>query len=170
MKAVTIVHNAVHAKLTDADDNTKTVVQELLSFTKERGAGTWDGKGSFLEWNEGVFPRGFVTLVQAKLMQLGFKVRVVKKPYPAPLGESFPMVDAFGEDPRYDYQRQVYDLVLRHGQIIAQIATGGGKSRVAKLTLPSHQAPDALSHHPRHSDAPDGPRRAGNGRGRGRLR
>jgi superfamily II DNA or RNA helicase len=58
---------------------------------------------------------------------------VVKKPLPEPLGPSNPVVDGFPTDSRYDYQDHVVDRLLRHGQIIAQVATGGGKTRIAKL-------------------------------------
>lgn len=43
------------------------------------------------------------------------------------------MVDAFGDDPRYDYQMKTVRLLEKHGNMIAQVATGGGKSRIAKL-------------------------------------
>lgn len=147
MNDIRLIHNAVKAKFPElvgikTDHPAKRIVQELLSFRTEGmyGASTafkdgkWSGRSSFFDWETATFPRGFVTLVQAKLIQAGYRVHLMKKPYPAPLGIPFPIVDGFGEDPRYDYQRPVVDKVLRHGQIIAQVATGGGKSRICKLT------------------------------------
>ena len=44
-------------------------------------------------------------------------------------------MDTFGDDPRYDYQMDVVNRLVKHGQIIAQVATGGGKSRIAKMAF-----------------------------------
>ena len=141
MSIVQIAHNAVTAKLIDASKEAKLEVQRVLSY-RVAGcehmaafkSGGWDGRSSFFEFNKGTFPRGFVTLVQHALTKAGHRVQIVKKPFPAPLGPERPVVDAFGEDPRYDYQMQVVEKLVKHGQIIAQVATGGGKSRIAKLT------------------------------------
>lgn len=137
---LTIIHNAVTAKIIDAPKDVKLVVQELLSYkidgfvhTTAFKEGRWNGRSSFFEWPEAKFPRGFLTIVHAKLIGLGYRVNVVKKPLPTPLGPEKPVVDSFPEDPRYDYQRHVVDKLLYHGQIIAQVSTGGGKSRIAKL-------------------------------------
>lgn len=140
MTTIQIAHNAVTAKLIDADRTAKLEVQRVLSYTVDGcehmdafQRGGWDGKSSFLSFTEGTFPRGFVHLVQQHLTKCGYRVQVVKKPYPEPLGPELPEVDAFGYDPRYDYQPQVMQKLIRHGQIIARVATGGGKSRIAKL-------------------------------------
>lgn len=137
---ITIAHNAVTAKLVDAPKEIKLEVQRLLSYAvagcEHMGAfksGTWNGRSSFFEFGMSTFPRGFVALVQQALMRQGHRVNVVKKPYPDCLGPEHPKVDNFPEDPRYDYQPQVVDKLIRHGQVIAQVATGGGKSRIAKL-------------------------------------
>jgi len=52
-----------------------------------------------------------------------------------------PEIDSFGYDPRYDYQPEVVKRLRKHGQIIAQIATGGGKSRIARLCFASINLP-----------------------------
>lgn len=137
---IQIAHNAVIAKLIDADREVKLEVQRLLSYKVDGfehmpsfRSGSWDGRSSFFDFAKGTFPRGFVTLVYHGLIRAGYKVQLVRKPLPAPLGPEDPKVDSFPEDPRYDYQAEVIDKVLRHGQIIAQVATGGGKSRIAKL-------------------------------------
>lgn len=142
MSIIRIAHNAVTAKLIDADREVKLEVQRALSYLVDgcehmeafKSTG-WNGRSSFLSFKEGTFPRGFVYLVQSHLIKLGHTVQVVKKPYPAPLGPVSPVVDSFPADPRYDYQSQVPEKVIKHGQIIAQVATGGGKSRIAKLCV-----------------------------------
>lgn len=141
MKIITIAHNAVTAKLVNADRDTKLEVQACLSYNVQGhehmpmfGNG-WDGKANFLSFNAGTFPRGFVHYVQTHLTRLGYKVNIVRNPFPEPLGPEHPVVDGFPEEARYDYQRQVVDKLVRHGQIIAMISTGGGKSRVAKLCV-----------------------------------
>ena len=140
MQVVSIAHNAVTAKLIGADRQAKLEVQRVLSYTVDgfehmaafKGSG-WDGKSSFMSFSEGTFPRGFVHLVQQHLIKCGYRVQLVRKPFPEPLGPEFPEVDAFGYQERYDYQPQVMQKLVRHGQIIARVATGGGKSRIAKL-------------------------------------
>lgn len=139
---VTIASNAVVAKLHEPSREVKLEVQSILSYavagaehTMTFKKGTWDGRSSFLDFKTGVFPAGFIHYVTARLKQKGFTVNHVRKPAPAPLGPLRPVVDAFGEDPRYDYQGQVVDLLVKHRQIIAQVATGGGKSRIAKMAF-----------------------------------
>lgn len=137
---VQIASNATTAKLMNANREVKLVVQQILSYTvdgaEHSGAfksGNWDGKSSFLNWDNGTFPRGFLSLVAAGLLKSGYKVHVARQPLPPPQGPKYPKVDDFPEDPRYDYQMEVVEKLIKHGQIIAQVATGGGKSRIAKL-------------------------------------
>lgn len=139
MTTVTIAHGAVNAKLHEPSREVKLIVQDILSYQvagaeqsaafKSRG---WDGRSSFFSFRDGKFPAGFVSLVTAQLKKKGYDVRQVRKPLPEPLGPVNPKVDEFGEDPRYDYQDKVVNILLNHGKIIAQVATGGGKSRIAK--------------------------------------
>ncbi|OYV36828.1 MAG: helicase [Rhodospirillales bacterium 20-64-7] len=141
-EVVTILSNAVDAKVHEASRNAKLELQRILSY-KVAGAehsmsfkqGTWDGRSSFLNFRSGIFPAGFVHFVAAKMRHKGFEVRLVRKPLPNPLGPEKPVVDAFPEDPRYDYQRETVSRLVKHGQIIAQVATGGGKSRIARLAF-----------------------------------
>lgn len=137
---VSIAHNAVVAKLIDPSKEAKAIVQDALTYTVAGSENTqafrtggWDGKASFFDYLKCTFPRGFVTYVQARLKAAGISTRVVKKPLPAPLGPERPRVDAYEENPRYDYQWTVLERLLSYGQIIAQVATGGGKSRIAKI-------------------------------------
>lgn len=137
---VQIAHNAVTAKLINPIKAVRLEVQRILSY-RVAGcehmaafrSGGWDGRSTFYDFNGDTFPRGFVTLIYHALTKQGYRVQIIKKPYPAPLGPENPVVDTFGFDPRYDYQMQVVDKLIKHGQIIAQVATGGGKSRIAKL-------------------------------------
>jgi superfamily II DNA or RNA helicase len=137
---IQLAHNAITGKLINAPRDAKLLVQEVLGYKIEGAeysalfqSHRWNGRASFFEFNPATFPAGFVYKVMARLIKAGYKVQLVRKPFPKPLGPEFPVVDTFGEDPRYDYQRKVPELLLKHGQIIAQIATGGGKSRIAKL-------------------------------------
>lgn len=126
LKAITIAHNAVHAKMVDACLADRQYVQQLLSYQAD-GMSRWDSRSSLFEFGPDTFPAGFVPAVRAALIRLGRKVNVVRPPLPAPLGPPKPVVDAFPEDPRYTYQREIVDKLLKHGQIIAKVATGGGK-------------------------------------------
>jgi superfamily II DNA or RNA helicase len=138
---LSIAHNAINAKLVGADRNAKLIAREALSYLVDGaehmsafGPGRWDGRSSFFDFDRESFPAGFVYLVMAKLMKAGYRVNLVRKPFPAPLGARKPIVDAFGtDDPSREYQYEVGDKVVKHGQVIAQVATGGGKSRIAKI-------------------------------------
>lgn len=142
MTTLTIAHNAVNARLVGADRATRLEVTKLLSY-KVSGAEMselfksrrWDGRSSFYEWATDKFPSGFVHMVYHHLVRKGHSVKIARKPFPTPLGPENPIVDAFPEDPRYNYQPDVVDRLVRHGKIIAQVATGGGKSRIAKLAF-----------------------------------
>lgn len=137
-----IAANATIGKLMNANRETKLIVQQILSYTVDGAehmtafkSGNWDGKSSFFNWDNATFPRGFLSLVAGGLIKSGVKLQVARQPLPAPLGPENPKVDDFPEDPRYDYQPEVVEKLLKHGQIIARVATGGGKSRIAKLCV-----------------------------------
>lgn len=139
---VTIAYNATVAKLHEPDRAVKLEVQSLVSYRvsgAEHSAafkmGNWDGRSSFFDFRAGTFPAGFVNYVAAHLTRRGYKVNRVRKPLPLPLGPENPVVDAFPEDPRYDYQMETVNRLVKHGSMIAQIATGGGKSRIARLAF-----------------------------------
>lgn len=139
---VTIAHNAVVAKLVNAPVSAQNIVRDALSYMNDGAEHTaafkahrWDGRSTFFDYGTQTFPRGFVQYVHVILAKRGFNVRIVKKPLPEPLGPENPVVDSYGDDPRYDYQDTTVELLLRHGQMIAQLATGAGKSRVAMKTV-----------------------------------
>lgn len=142
MPLLQIASNPVKAKLINADRDAKLIVSELLSYfvegfehSSQFQAGHWDGRSSFLDFRSGVFPAGFASLVRKELMAKGYQVQLVRKKLPQPLGPEKPVVDAFGDDPRYDYQMETVERLLRYGSMIAQVATGGGKSRICKLAV-----------------------------------
>lgn len=139
-ETVTIARNAVIAKLHNPSREAKLEVQRLLSYavagaeqSTQFKLGRWDGRSSFLDFRSGTFPAGFTFMVAAGLKRAGFGINIARKPLPEPLGPLNPIVDAFGEDPRYDYQAKTVEAVVKHGAIIAQVATGGGKSRICKM-------------------------------------
>ena len=138
---IKLASNAVVARLIDAPRPAKDKISELLSymvegaeFAKSFGGGKWDGRSSFYARRTDSFPAGFVHMVHATLIKAGYRVQIVKHPLPAPIGPENPIVDEFGnDDPRYDFQLRSLRQVEKHGRGIIQIATGGGKSKVAKL-------------------------------------
>lgn len=140
LETVTIARNAVTAKLKDPSREVKLKVQQILSYmvagaenTPRYKASAWDGRSSFFDFRSCTFPAGFVPLVVAKLQREGHKINLVRKPLPEPLGIIGARVDSFPDDPRYSYQPEIVEKVVKHGAMIAQVATGGGKSRIAKL-------------------------------------
>lgn len=137
---VIIGHNAVNAKLFKASEQVCYEVSDLLSYlvegfehTNAYQKGTWDGRSSFFNWSDNTFPRGFVPMVEQKLRGKGYNVQIASKPLPMPLGEERPKVDAFGYSARYEYQPKTVDALIKRGAMIARVATGGGKSRIAKI-------------------------------------
>jgi superfamily II DNA or RNA helicase len=149
MSLVKLAHNSINAKLIEPSDKVAAIVSELLSYLvagREQNfafnQGTWDGKSSFYEFKTSSFPAGFVFMVHAELTRRGFKVMLVRKPHHEPLGPENPIVDEFGnDDPRYDYQMKALKVVERHGRGIIQVATGGGKSKIAKLIMMRYRRP-----------------------------
>jgi superfamily II DNA or RNA helicase len=139
--SLSIVSNATVAKLVDAPRDAQIKVAEILSYhaggydksSLGRKQG-WDSRKSFYSFKSHTFPAGFARTVVGRLTKQGYKVNWVKRPLPTPLGDKRPVVDSFGySDPRYQYQPETADKLVRYGQMIAHIATGGGKSRIARI-------------------------------------
>lgn len=143
MVVVRIASNAVIGKLIDAPQVVRTFVNNLLSYTPENSNfGGFSGKSSFYSIGTNTFPAGFVHLVQAELTNIGHTVHMVRKGLPAPLGPESPIVDEFGNDnPNYDYQMRALRQVEKHGAGIVRVATGGGKSKIAKLVMKRYARP-----------------------------
>ncbi|WP_342234630.1 helicase-related protein [Inquilinus sp. OTU3971] len=127
----------------NADNDVKTHVSSLLSFMVDGAehsgrfqAGDWDGRSSFFAYRAATFPAGFLTLVHQDLVRKGHTVQLVKRRLPEPLGKrDFENFDSLAGDPRYDYQPETVRRLLRYGSMIAQVATGGGKSRIARMSV-----------------------------------
>lgn len=139
MKLVQIIANPVKAKLVHADKEAKLIVSEYLSYEVEGAEHMdafkkkrWDGRSTFFSFRDATFPAGFVTAVQTELVKRGYKVNLALKQAPAPRGDRHPKVDTFPIDPRYEYQDKAEDRVVKHRRGILRVATGGGKSRIAK--------------------------------------
>lgn len=139
---IQIAHNPTHAKVLNAPKDALLEVHRLLSYRVEGSehmaafkSGGWDGRSSFFSFDKQTFPTGFVRLVVRGLKKLGHEVQIVAKPAPEPLGPVNPTVDAFGYNARYDYQPEAVEQLVRHRNITVQIATGGGKSRVARMAM-----------------------------------
>lgn len=137
---IQIAHNAVHARIVNAPKEALLEVHRLLSYKVEGSehmpafaSSGWNGKSSFFNYDKGTFPAGFVNLVSRGLRAAGHEIQLVAKPRPEPLGPPLPEVDAFGYTDRYDYQPAAVDKLVQFGQIIAQVATGGGKSRICRM-------------------------------------
>jgi superfamily II DNA or RNA helicase len=132
----------VNAQLVNPSKAVKALAHKTLSYVVEgvefsgAGNGQWNGRSSFFSNLKGTFPAGFAHLLHSELVRTGHRVHVVKKPLPEPLGPENPIVDEHGnENPDYDYQMRTVRQLLRHGRGIAQVATGGGKSKIAKLAV-----------------------------------
>jgi superfamily II DNA or RNA helicase len=140
-ETITIASNAVIAKIINATNPVKDLVSQCLSYVVEGAefmsafaTSGWDGRSSFFARRTCTFPAGFVHMVHGELKRAGYEVRIVKRPNPLPLGPENPIVDEFGnDDPRYDFQPRTLRQIEKHGRGIVQVATGGGKSKIAKL-------------------------------------
>lgn len=142
MKTITLLSNETTSAIHNPTQEDKVLVQQILSYHikgyeqmtmyKE---GRWDGTASFFKWSNSAFPAGFLPFLAANLKQNGYEVRVVKKPLPVPLGPVRPKVGTYTEDPRYEYQYEAVDRLIQYGGMVAQISTGGGKSRIAELAF-----------------------------------
>lgn len=141
MEPIQIVYNAVAAKIVNPSQSVDLSLQQILSYhvqgyeqTDAYQTGAWDGRSSFYEMRHHRFPSGFVPIVHKSLTNLGYKVSLRRRPLPEPRGPEYPEVDGFGyDDDRYAYQWNTTCQLIRHGRMIAQVATGGGKSRIAQI-------------------------------------
>ena len=142
---IKIAHNAVNAKLVKPQREAKLLVSEMLSYKVEgaehMGATNWNGSSSFFSMKQDSFPAGFVRMVKRKLELQGHKVQVVAKPLPEPKGAVLKCPPGWEPDERYDYQSEMVRRLLRMGGIIAQIATGGGKSICCQLAYHAIRRP-----------------------------
>jgi superfamily II DNA or RNA helicase len=140
---IKLAHNAITAKIYTENNAVKDLLSDTLSYyvegvehMKSFGVGRWDGRSSFFSRRTMTFPAGFVSLIHDTLISKGYRVQLIRGALPAPLGDANPIVDEFGnDDPKYDFQLQAMRQIERHGRGIIQVATGGGKSKIAKLII-----------------------------------
>jgi len=133
---VRIVAGPVLAKVVSGDRAAKLLIHKELSYLVEGAqfaGGKWDGRMSFYDFTKDTFPAGFYYRVIKVLTQNGYRVLANRVPAPPPLGPARPKVDSFGETPEYAYQFHTADKLVTHQQIVAKVATGGGKSRIARI-------------------------------------
>jgi superfamily II DNA or RNA helicase len=136
MASVQLARNAVVAKLVNPEREVASFVSSLLSYEVESTGIGWSGKSTFYSANQNTFPAGFSHLVKEELTKIGHFVHDIVRPVASPLGPESPIVDEFGnDDPRYDYQMHALRQVEKHGAGIIRVATGGGKSKIAKLIM-----------------------------------
>lgn len=148
-KLIRIAANPVVAKIVEDDKEVNGIVSELLSYQVDGAefmsafkTTGWTGRSSFFSARKRSFPAGFTHLVRTELDRRGYRVQLIRHKAPAPLGPESPVVDKFGnDDPRYDYQLKALHAVERHGAGIIQVATGGGKSKIAKLIVARYRRP-----------------------------
>lgn len=139
---VQLAHNAVNAKLLTEDKSLKYALSEMLSYhvsgyenADTFRKGIWDGKKSFFNYKLSTFPAGFVVMVKNQLERMGHTVSIIRNAVPEPLGVEEPVVDSFGRLPEYEYQYEAVRRLVQMKQMIARLATGGGKTFVAKLAM-----------------------------------
>ncbi|GAA4525617.1 DEAD/DEAH box helicase [Chelativorans composti] len=136
MAFVQIARNATVAKLINPTREVASFVNSLLSYEADSVSIGWHGKSSFFDVRNHTFPAGFAHVVEQELMAIGHQVQSICKPHAEPLGPENPIVDEFGnDDPRYDYQLKALRQVEKYGRGIIRVATGGGKSKCAKLIM-----------------------------------
>lgn len=148
-KTVRIAANVTVAKLVDDDPKVNALVNEALSYRVEGAeymhsfkTGSMSGISSFFTFTTRSFPAGFVGSIESVLKKAGYHVQLVRRQHYTPLGDESPIVDEFGnDDPRYDYQMQALRQVEKHGRGIIRVATGGGKSKIAKLIMARYRRP-----------------------------
>lgn len=140
MNTTTILYNPVAARINDPTHQIDLHIQHILSYnvagadmSESYQSGHWDGRASFYEMRKHRFPSGFVPAVIKGLRQLGYEVNSRRSKMPKPLGSKNPIVDDYPSDDRYDFQYETVHRLIRHGSMIAQVATGGGKSRIALI-------------------------------------
>lgn len=130
--------DAVDALVEEASRSTKDYIYKLLSYEVSRDEyrnGEYikhpPDVYSFFDYAEGTFPAGFSSAVCGGLKKRGCELLVDKVKPPLPLGDEYPSVSGFVDHPRYKYQRETVDELMRRGRMIAQLAVGAGKSLTA---------------------------------------
>lgn len=144
---VKIYYTPVVAKLVTKDNDARYIASEALSYkvsgSEFSSMSSWDGYSSLFKMKNNQFPSGLVRFTKKRLERAGYTVItkcLTEIPSPAHI-VGVPIVDSFPEDPRYDYQEEVMNRFIKIKGMIAQVATGGGKSRIFKLCERKLQLP-----------------------------
>lgn len=139
---IQIAHNAVNAKLLTENKELKYTLSELLSYQvsgyenmSNFQNGNWDGRSSFFNFKKATFPAGFVLMVKSKFEQMGHQVQIIRPKVPEPIGDPEMKFNPYGRTPEYEYQYECVERLLKQHQMIARIATGGGKSMCSMLAI-----------------------------------
>jgi superfamily II DNA or RNA helicase len=147
-KHIQIAANAVNARIIDPTEDMKMAISELLSYqvtgaehTASFKSGTWTGRSTLFSYSKAMFPAGLLTIVISHLTQQGYKVQLIRKPAPEPLGEEEISVDEHGYTEEYKYQYDTVNSLVKHRAIVAQVATGGGKSRIGAMAYAKIKRP-----------------------------
>jgi superfamily II DNA or RNA helicase len=138
---IQIAFNPVVAKIVGGDEEARDILAALMSYyvdgyehTTRFQQGRWDGRSSMFKYSNDTFPSGFAEIAIDELKTKGYEVQRVTRPLPAALGPERPEIDDFGYDDQYNYQPETMDRLVRRGRMIARVATGGGKSRIARMS------------------------------------
>ena len=130
-KQATLICGVTTAAIYKPDAEVKTAVQQILTYhvtgfeqSYSFKSGSWDGTSTFFRWSTATFPAGFLAFVAARLKHQGYDVKIVRKPLPEPLGPERPKVGAYKDDPRYEYQYETVNRLVKYGGMVAMLVTG----------------------------------------------
>lgn len=139
---ITIACNATTGKIINSTLESKKVATEALSYyvagyenTESFKKGRWDGKSTMFNWIDDKFPVGLLNTLILALDKEGFKVTVVRKPLPEPLGILPHSLGGFTYTDRYDYQWETIKELEKRGIMVARLSTGAGKTFAAALAI-----------------------------------
>lgn len=140
---IEIYANAVDMRVLGAPREVQLALYDLLSYFVDGAEHTstykekrWNGRSSFFDMRTHSCPAGFLLLIQQKLDELNMPYVVQRKPAPEPRGltpEEAQEKTGFPYSESYDYQHKTVASLLRRKQMIAMVATGGGKTNIATL-------------------------------------
>jgi superfamily II DNA or RNA helicase len=136
---IKIAFNNVNAKIFDCEKKVKMYISKILSYevpgaeySNESKYAGWDGKISFFNNRTDSFPSGFVNMVKRSLNNKGYDVQLVTTKAMEAFGELNPVIEGFSVDVKYDYQMETTRRLVSKGKMVAQVATGGGKSLICQ--------------------------------------
>lgn len=133
-----IIANPVRAKLVGASREHRHFAYEYLSYLKSDGQG-FETRESLFDHDSCLFPAGFADSLSRAFLKAKITVPVRKKSAPDVRGpdvmQAYLDVNPFGYSERYAYQPETVRRLIRQKSMIARIATGGGKSIIARTAV-----------------------------------